>query len=200
VDNQLDLTFTGTSNSIKELIIEQYAAKISGPATTIYMAGDSTMQSYSDLFAPQQGWGEQFGRYFSSEVVVKNHAIGGRSSKSFLFDGRLDNILQEIRPGDFFFISFGHNDASAGIPERYASPADYKMYLKRYIDGAKQRGATPIILTPVGRRDFNQASQQFNVSFPDYVNAAIEVAEQNDVQLIDLSRLSIAFYNEVGLA
>src|SRR5690606_5145998 len=95
---------------------------------------------------------------------------------------------------------FGHNDASAGIPDRYASPEDYKMYLKRYIDGAKQRGATPIVLTPVGRRDFNTVTQQFNVSFPEYVNAAREVAEQNDVQLIDLSSLSIAFYDEVGLA
>src|SRR5690606_7948702 len=200
VDNQLEFTFTGTANSIKEMVIEKYPAKAAGSAVTIYMAGDSTMQSYSDMFAPQQGWGEQFGRYFSSEVVVKNHAIGGRGSKSFLFDGRLDNILHEIKPGDYFFISFGHNDASAGIPDRYASPEDYKMYLKRYIDGAKQRGATPIVLTPVGRRDFNNVTQQFNVSFPEYVNAAREVAEQNDVQLIDLSSLSIAFYDEVGLA
>ncbi|HIW31950.1 MAG TPA: hypothetical protein IAA29_04100, partial [Candidatus Paenibacillus intestinavium] len=200
VDNQLEFIFTGTSNNIQEILIEKYPAKTTGPATTIYMAGDSTMQSYSEMFAPQQGWGEKFNRYFSSEVVVKNHAIGGRSSKSFLVDGRLDNILQEIKPGDFFFISFGHNDASAGIPDRYASPNDYKMYLKRYIDGAKQRGATPILLTPVGRRDFNLKTQQFNVSFTDYVNAAIEVAEQNDVQLIDLSRISVAFYNQVGLA
>src|SRR5690606_15320439 len=169
VDNQLEFTFTGIANSIKEMVIEKYPAKAAGSAVTIYMAGDSTMQSYSDMFAPQQGWGEQFGRYFSSEVVVKNHAIGGRSSKSFLFDGRLDNILHEIKPGDYFFISFGHNDASAGIPDRYASPEDYKMYLKRYIDGAKQRGATPIVLTPVGRRDYNTVTQQFNVSFPEYV-------------------------------
>lgn len=200
VDNLLDFTFTGTANNVKEIVIEKYPAKTAGLATTIYMAGDSTMQSYSSQFAPQQGWGQKFGLFFTEDVVVKNYAIGGRSSKSFLFDGRLDNILQEIKPGDYFFISFGHNDASAAIPERYASPTDYKMYLKRYIDGAKQRGATPILLTPVGRRDYNIATQKFNASFGDYVQAAKEAAEQNDVQLIDLSQLSIAYFNKIGFA
>ncbi|MCR2803920.1 GDSL-type esterase/lipase family protein [Paenibacillus sp. SCIV0701] len=158
------------------------------------------MQSYSEMQAPQQGWGQQFGRYFADGVVVENHSIGGRSSKSFMVDGRLDTVLREIKPGDFFFISFGHNDASAGIPERYASPADYKTYLARYVNGARQRGATPVLLTPVGRRDFNLVTQEFNVSFPDYVAAAKEVAAELEVALIDLSQLSIAHYNKVGLA
>nr|WP_229675702.1 rhamnogalacturonan acetylesterase [Saccharibacillus kuerlensis] len=158
------------------------------------------MQSYSESQAPQQGWGQQFGRYFSNGAVVVNNAIGGRSSKSFMVDGRLDTILQRIKPGDFFFISFGHNDASAGIPDRYASPADYKTYLARYVNGAKQRGATPVLLTPVGRRDFNTTTQQFNVSFPEYVQAAKEVAAELDVPLIDLSQLSVAYYDLIGNA
>lgn len=200
VDGQLEFIFSGTAIDVREIIIEKYQAKTAGAATTIYMAGDSTMQSYSAMQAPQEGWGQQFGRYFSNGVVVRNHSIGGRSSKSFMVDGRLDTVLREIRPGDFFFISFGHNDASAGIPERYASPADYKTYLARYVNGAKQRGATPVLLTPVGRRDFNLVTQEFNVSFPEYAAAAKEVAEELDVALIDLSQLSIAHYNKVGLA
>jgi lysophospholipase L1-like esterase len=200
VDGQLDFDFTGTAIDVQELAIDQYPAKTAGAATTVYMAGDSTMQSYSAMQAPQEGWGQQFGRYFASGVVVDNHSIGGRSSKSFMVDGRLDTILRAIKPGDYFFISFGHNDASAGIPERYASPADYKTYLGRYIDGAKQRGANPVLLTPVGRRDFNAMTQEFNVSFPEYVNAAKEVAAEKQVPLIDLSALSIARYNQIGLA
>nr|WP_254438645.1 rhamnogalacturonan acetylesterase [Paenibacillus sp. DCT19] len=148
--------------------------------------------------APQEGWGQQFGRYFSNGAVIVNDAIGGRSSKSFMVDGRLDTILQRIKPGDFFFISFGHNDASAGIPDRYASPEDYKIYLSRYVNGAKQRGATPVLLTPVGRRDFNTLTQEFNVSFPAYVQAAKEVAQELNVPLIDLSKLSITYYNKIG--
>ncbi|RIX59517.1 hypothetical protein D3P08_05065 [Paenibacillus nanensis] len=200
VDGQLEFIFSGTAIHVQELIIEKYPAKSPGASATIYMAGDSTMQSYSEMQAPQQGWGQQFGRYFANGVVVRNHSIGGRSSKSFMVDGRLDTILREIKPGDFFFISFGHNDASAGIPERYASPEDYKTYLARYVNGARQRGAEPVLLTPVGRRDFNLITQEFNVSFPEYVEAAKQVAEALDVQLIDLSRLSIAHYNKVGLA
>lgn len=200
VDGQLEFNFSGTAIHVQEIIIEKYPEKAPGVSTTIYMAGDSTMQSYSAMQAPQQGWGQQFGRYFADGVVVENHSIGGRSSKSFMVDGRLDTVLREIKPGDFFFISFGHNDASAGIPERYASPEDYKTYLARYVNGAKQRGATPVLLTPVGRRDFNLITQEFNVSFPEYVQAAKEVAEELDVQLIDLSQLSIAHYNKVGLA
>ncbi|WP_416295851.1 GDSL-type esterase/lipase family protein [Paenibacillus illinoisensis] len=200
VDGQLDFLFTGTAIDIQDIIIEKYPDKSAGAATTIYMAGDSTMQSYSEMQAPQEGWGQQFGRYFSNGAVIVNDAIGGRSSKSFMVDGRLDTILQRIKPGDFFFISFGHNDASAGIPDRYASPEDYKIYLARYVNGAKQRGATPVLLTPVGRRDFNTVTQEFNVSFPAYVQAAKEVAEELDVPLIDLSKLSIAYYDKIGNA
>lgn len=200
VDGQLEFIFSGTAIDVQEIIIAKYPEKVQGPATTIYMAGDSTMQSYSSIQAPQEGWGQQFSRFFANGAVVQNDAIGGRSSKSFMVDGRLDTILQRIKPGDFFFISFGHNDASAGIPDRYASPEDYKIYLARYVNGAKQRGATPVLLTPVGRRDFNTITQAFNVSFPEYVQAAKEVAEELNVPLIDLSQLSIAYYDQIGLA
>lgn len=198
VDGQLDFLFTGTAIVVQDIIIEKYPDKAPGAATTIYMAGDSTMQSYSEMQAPQEGWGQQFGQYFSNGAVIVNNAIGGRSSKSFMVDGRLDTILQRIKPGDFFFISFGHNDASIGIPDRYASPEDYKTYLARYVNGARQRGATPVLLTPVGRRDFNTVTQEFNVSFPAYVEACIEVAKELDVPLIDLSKLSIAYYDQIG--
>ncbi|MEK8213956.1 rhamnogalacturonan lyase family protein [Paenibacillus sp. FSL L8-0463] len=200
VDGQLEFIFSGTAIDVQEIIIEKYPEKSPGAATTIYLAGDSTMQSYSALQAPQEGWGQQFGRYFSKGVVVQNDAIGGRSSKSFMVDGRLDTILERIKPGDFFFISFGHNDASAGIPDRYAAPADYKTYLARYVKGARQRGATPVLLTPVGRRDFNTITQEFNVSFPEYVKAAKEVAEELGAPLIDLSQLSVTYYDKIGLS
>lgn len=200
VDGQLEFVFSGTAIDLREIKIERHPALSPGAGTTIYMAGDSTMQSYSEPQAPQQGWGQAFGRYFAEGVAVQNHAIGGRSSKSFLADGRLDTVLRQIKPGDYFFISFGHNDASAGIPDRYASPEDYKTYLARYVEGARQRGATPVLLTPVGRRDFNTITQEFNVSFPEYVQASKEVAEALEVPLVDLSALSVERYDLLGPA
>ncbi|MGP3782905.1 GDSL-type esterase/lipase family protein [Paenibacillus sp. 1A_MP2] len=139
-----------------------------------------------------------FPSFFSDAVDIKNHSIGGRSSKSFIFEGRLDEILRLIRPGDYLFVQFGHNDATISVPDRYASPADYKNYLKTYIDGVQQRGATPILVTPMGRRDFNADTGKFNVSFPEYVQAMKEVASEKNVKLIDLSALSIAYYDSIG--
>jgi lysophospholipase L1-like esterase len=138
-------------------------------------------------------------RYVADDVTVANHAIGGRSSRSFVEQGRLDAILDVIRPGDYLFVQFGHNDASASIPERYTPPADYKEYLRNdYIAGARARGATPVILTPVSRRAFDAATGRFHVSFPEYVQAATEVAQEEGVPLIDLSASSRAYLDSIG--
>lgn len=198
VDGQMNLVFSGTAANINALVITKQAEREAGSKPAVYLAGDSTMQTYNSYWEPQAGWGQMFPSFFSDAVEIKNHSIGGRSSKSFIFQGRLDEILRTIRPGDYLFVQFGHNDATISVPDRYASPADYKMYLKTYIDGVQQRGATPILVTPMGRRDFNASTGKFNVSFPEYVQAAKEVASENNVKLIDLSQLSIEYYDSIG--
>ncbi|WP_319005783.1 OmpL47-type beta-barrel domain-containing protein [Metabacillus niabensis] len=198
VDGQLTFEFTGTTPKINGLIITQLAERVPGETPTVYLAGDSTVQTYDEYWKPEAGWGQMIPRFFNESVLFDNHAIGGRSSKSFIFEGRLDNILTEIRPDDFFLIQFGHNDATISRPERYASVPDYKNYLKTYINGARQRGAEPILVTPVGRRDFNAETGIFNVSFPDYVQGMKEVAEELDVELVDLSTLSREYYDTIG--
>lgn len=84
---------------------------------------------------------------FHGDVRFDNRAIGGRSSKTFITEGRLDEILRSIVPGDYLLIQFGHNDATISRPDRYASPEDYKGYLKTYVLGTRERGATPILIT-----------------------------------------------------
>ena len=86
-------------------------------------------------------------------------------------------------------VQFGHNDATMGVDDRYASPADYKEYLRTYVNGTRQRGATPVLVTPVGRRDFDEATGKFNVSFPEYVDKMKELAAEENVALVDLSAL-----------
>ncbi|WP_432104163.1 GDSL-type esterase/lipase family protein [Streptomyces sp. bgisy091] len=166
---------------------------------TVYLAGDSTMQTYDPYWVPQAGWGQELGRYLSDDVTVENHAIGGRSSRTFVEEGRLDAILDKIEPGDYLFVQFGHNDASVSRPERYTSPADYKEFLRNdYIEGARERGATPVVVTPVSRRSYNSTTGEFNVSFPEYVEAAKAVAAEEDVPLVDLSASSRAYLNTIG--
>ncbi|MDR7382118.1 RICIN domain-containing protein [Promicromonospora iranensis] len=165
---------------------------------TIYIASDSTAQTYSSGYYPQMGWGQKLANYFDANTTVANHAIGGRSSRSFIEQGRLDTILGAIQPGDYLFVQFGHNDASSGNPERYTSPADYKRYLRdSYMAGATARGATPVLITPVSRRDYD-SNGQFRVSFPDYVNKVYELVDETGVAMIDLSARSRAYLNSIG--
>ncbi|WP_051251469.1 fibronectin type III domain-containing protein [Paenibacillus harenae] len=198
VDGQLNLEFTGSAPKINALVIMKQQPRLSGELPTVYIAGDSTVQTYDPYWEPEAGWGQMLPRFFGTEVAFKNHAIGGRSSKSFILEGRLDEILRTIRPGDYFLVQFGHNDATKSVPERYASPSDYKNYLKTYVNGARQRGATPILVTPMGRRDFNAETGKFNVSFPEYVQAMKEVASELNTELVDLSTLSVAYYDSIG--
>ncbi|HTG69770.1 MAG TPA: SGNH/GDSL hydrolase family protein [Candidatus Udaeobacter sp.] len=200
VDGQLNLEFTGTAPKINALVITKKAERTAGELPTVYIAGDSTVQTYDPYWLPQAGWGQMIPNFFSDNVIFKNHAIGGRSTKNFISEGRLDEVLRAIKPGDYFLVQFGHNDATISVPDRYAAPADYKNYLKTYINGARQRGATPILVTPMGRRSFNADTGKFNVSFPEYVQAMKEVAQEFDVDLVDLSTLSISYYDSIGPA
>ncbi|RDG36818.1 rhamnogalacturonan acetylesterase [Streptomyces corynorhini] len=166
---------------------------------TLYIASDSTAQTYNSGYYPQAGWGQTLAPFFTSSITVANHAIGGRSSRSFIEQGRLAVIHQAIRPGDYLFVQFGHNDATTTNPERYTSPADYKEYLRNdYIRATRARGATPVVVTPVSRRSYNASTGQFNVSFPAYVDAAKAVAAEEGAPLVDLSALSRAYLNGIG--
>ncbi|MCC3762818.1 cellulose binding domain-containing protein [Glycomyces sp. TRM65418] len=166
---------------------------------TVYLASDSTVQTYDPYWEPQAGWGQVIDRYFDENVTVANHAIGGRSSRSFVEQGRLDAILNEIQPGDYLFVQFGHNDATASVPERYTPPDDYKTYLRdHYIAGAVEKGAIPVLVTPVSRRSFNAETGEFNTSFPEYVQKVYELHEETGVAMVDLSASSRAYLNEIG--
>ncbi|WP_430645231.1 fibronectin type III domain-containing protein [Agromyces sp. GXS1127] len=199
VDGRLTLEVTGDAAAINSLVITRQAERLAGAEPTIFVAGDSTVQTYDPIaWAPQAGWGQMLDRFLADDVAVANHAIGGRSSKNFISQGRLDEILRGIRPDDYLFVQFGHNDATQGVDDRYASPEDYKEYLRVYVEGARQRGATPVLVTPVSRRSFDPETGIFNVSFPEYVAKMTELAVEEDVLLVDLSASSRAYLNEIG--
>ncbi|GAA5196091.1 hypothetical protein GCM10025773_03460 [Microbacterium jejuense] len=199
VDGTLTLVFGGDVPVVNALTITRLPDRVAGAIPTAYIAGDSTVQTYDPIaYAPQAGWGQMIDRFFASDVAFSNQAIGGRSSKNFISQGRLDDILRAVRPGDYLMVQFGHNDATQGVDDRYASPADYKEYLRVYVDGARQRGATPILVTPVSRRSFNADTGLFNVSFPEYVDKMKELAAEEDVLLVDLSASSRAYLDQIG--
>lgn len=199
VDGRLTLQVTGDAAALNSLTITRQAPRLAGAEPTVYLAGDSTVQTYDPIaWAPQAGWGQMIDRFLGDGVNVANHAIGGRSSKNFISQGRLDEILRSVRPGDYLFVQFGHNDATQGVDDRYASPADYKEYLRVYVDGVRQRGGTPVLVTPVSRRSFDATTGLFNVSFPEYVAKMTELAAEEGVLLVDLSASSRAYLDEIG--
>lgn len=199
VDGRLTFEVTGDAAALNALTITRQAPRVAGAEATVYLAGDSTVQTYDPIaWAPQAGWGQMIDRFFADDVNFANHAIGGRSSKNFISQGRLDEVLRAVRPGDYLMVQFGHNDATQGVDDRYASPADYKEYLRVYVEGVRQRGGTPVLVTPVSRRSFDAATGLFNVSFPEYVAKMTELATEEDVLLVDLSASSRAYLNEIG--
>jgi len=168
--------------------------------TTIFTVGDSLVQTYTEDYAPMTGWGQMLPIYFNeAHVVVKNHAIGGRSSGSFLREGRFDKVLQDLQPGDYVLIEFGHNDATWNKPERYVPVLDFKANLtKHYIAATRQCGGIPILITLVNRNDYDPNTGKFNVSFPEYVQATREVAAETAAPLIDLNAMTVEYFDRLN--
>ncbi|MES2317085.1 MAG: SGNH/GDSL hydrolase family protein [Pseudomonadota bacterium] len=175
---------------------------ISGPqaaaAPVVYLAGDSTVMTNGANTYPQQGWGGRIRDYFTTGVAFSNRAVGGRSSKSFIDEGRLASILGVIKPGDYLFVQFGHNDVYSD-PKLHTDPfTTYKTYLALYIDQARQYGAIPVLVTPVGRQRYDSTGKFIN-DFVDRTTAMKQLASEKNVPLIDLNAKSISFYNGVGV-
>lgn len=166
------------------------------PATRVFIASDSTAQDYAADRYPQSGWGTMLRCAFGREVTVENRAMGGRSTKTFIGEGRLDGIARDIGPGDTLLIQFGHNDANEARPERFTSVGDYGANLRRFVAAAREHGAQPVLLTPVTRRSFDGA--HVRPSFPAYSDATRTIAAETRTPLIDLDRLSARWVERAG--
>ena len=175
-----------------------FQAKCQASPHRIFIAADSTAATYGPERAPQAGWGQALQSWLDeSQWQVRNHAIGGRSTRSFINEGRLDAIEKELQPGDVLLIQFGHNDAKQEDPTRYTDPdSDYQQFLSRYIATARGKGATPVLITPVARLlyDFGALLDTHGR----YTQAMKHVAEQQQVQLIDLNASSMAWIRALG--
>ncbi len=170
---------------------------MSNESIRIFLAADSTVQNYDVSEKNQGGWGEFLQTFLNKDVKVVNHAIGGRSSKTFIEEGRLLGILKEIEAGDYLFIQMGHNDSTISKPERYTEPfKSYKQYLKMYVEGARNNQALPVLITPPARLHVEDG--KFINDFPDYCAAMKEVAAEERVTLIDLMERSLSLLDTIG--
>ena len=181
------------------LLLALAASARAAEPPTIHLAGDSTMAIKRAEKRPETGWGEFLAEQFASgAIVVDNRAMNGRSTRTFIAEGRWSALLEATRPGDIVLIQFGHNDQSIDKPDRYTPPADYVRNLGRFVADVRARNATPVLLTPVARRRFDEEGRMVasHGEYPDLVRA---LAAREHVALIDMERRSSAVLQEAGV-
>lgn len=165
----------------------------------IFMIGDSTMADKPLDDNPERGWGQMFPLFLDPGVTVKNYAVNGRSTKSFIDEHRWDSVVAQLRSGDWVVIQFGHNDSKKNSPDRYAAPKGaYKENLIRFIKETRAKGANPLLVTPVMRRSFDDKGV-FVDSHGEYPGVVREVAAAYNVPLVDLHKSSQALIEQHGV-
>lgn len=163
----------------------------------IFIAGDSTAESNVNSESVACGWGHVLNEYFNESVYIDNRAKGGRSTKSFIEEKLLNEIIEDSHPGDYMFVQFGHNDKKEG--DRRTEPfTTYAQNLRLFIERAEMAEVYPVLLTPIHRRKFDDNGVLVN-THGDYPAAMRMVAAELNVPLIDMSEISENLLNKLGV-
>ncbi len=165
---------------------------------SIHLIGDSTMADKPLDDNPERGWGQLFPLFFTQDVEIINYARNGRSTKSFIDQGLWNNVLKNLKPGDYVLIQFGHNDAKISDTTRYAEAhTAYRANLIKFVQETRSKGANPILITPVNRRKFSAAGE-FIDQHGDYPVVVRELSKELDVPLLDLHARSLELFRKLG--
>lgn len=200
-------------------VLLSMAFNVQEDVVKVYLIGDSTMADYADNYEegkdymktryPMTGWGQVFQGYMSADsikdidfitsdsVVVDDRARGGRSTRTFFQEGRWRSVYENLKENDVVIMQFGHNDAAETKTERYVDIEGYKEFLRLYVSQTLQRGAIPIVLTPVAR-NYPWKEGQLGNEHGEYPEAAKAVAAEFQVPLIDLNQLSMNAFSKKG--
>jgi lysophospholipase L1-like esterase len=167
-------------------------------AQSIFIAGDSTAQTYTQARYPQSGWGQYLACGLTPGAKVINRAIAARSTRTFIAENRWDSLMAEVRPGDTVLIQFAHNDATRTKPERFADPATtFHDNLLRFVWETRGRQAVPVLVTPVIRRSIWEDGKA-HADFAEWSAVTRAVAAQTNTPLIDLENSSRELVDSFG--
>ncbi len=217
---EVDETVREGTVYLKELEIEPEQQRSRREIPRVFLVSDSTVQSYERLFYPQTGWGQMLHQFFAGDeeyreypaehcdyaqgrtyelpgLVIENRSIGGRSAKSFYEEGKLDQILEIICPGDYMFVQFAHNDSTAIRPNRYITAEDFPSFLQIYADACEKRDVQLVFVTPVTMRVLQEDGTN-QLCFAEYREQMIKLAHEKKIPLLDLSKRSNDYLNEIG--
>lgn len=163
----------------------------------IWMIGDSTMANKKSEVAPETGWGMVLQGFFNEEIKVHNHAVNGRSSKSFMSEGRWKSVYDSLKPGDYVIIQFGHNDEKTDSVRHTEPFTTYKQQMKTYIDQARSKEAIPVICSPIVRRHFDAAGNLID-THGYYIKAAREIAAETNTPFVDMEAKTRKLVADLG--
>jgi lysophospholipase L1-like esterase len=172
-------------------------AQLQNRPVHIFMIGDSTMADKDPKAEPERGWGQALQALFDDTVKVSNHAANGRSSKSFIDEGRWQIVLNSLQAGDYAIIQFGHNDQKPDEARHTDPYATYKRNLEKYVTDTRARGAFPILCTSIVRRKFDETGVLVD-THGEYPDAVRQTAKELNVPLLDLQRRTKNLISELG--
>lgn len=166
--------------------------------STVHYIGDSTVARNNIRSYPQTGMSQGLALYLKECVTIVSYAKNGRSTKSFLDEGRFGPVERAMKPGDFLLIQFGHNDEKPDEARHTDPDTTFQDNLRLFIRGAKDKGAYPVLITPIGRRLFDEAGNYLPGSHGAYPAAIKKVGEETGVPVIDLTAATEAFLARLG--
>ncbi|PTN05917.1 rhamnogalacturonan acetylesterase [Mangrovibacterium marinum] len=188
-DNNLCLEFNGSRPSVSSIVIEE-----ANDLPVIFLAGNSTVTDQRN--EPWASWGQMLPRFLSPEVVVANHAESGLTLISFKYQNRLKRIISVMKPGDYLFVEFAHNDQKPG--SCHVEPfTTYQDELRYFINEARKKGGIPVLVTSTNRRKFDESGKLVN-TLGYYPEAMRQLAKEENVKLIDLNAMTKTLYEAYG--
>lgn len=189
-DDKLTIEFNGAAPAVTSMVIEEAAPE----TITVFLSGDSTVVDQDE--EPWNSWGQMLTNFFDTGVSVANYAESGQSAASSISSLRLAKIASQIKEGDYLFIQFGHNDMKRK-GEGVGPYTSYTEELKRFVQTARDAGATPVLITSMHRRSFDENGKVRN-TFGEYTDAVRKLAADENIALIDLNNMSAPFYEALG--
>lgn len=188
-DDKLTIEINGDAPACSSIRIEPADASV----TTVYLCGNSTVVDQDR--EPWASWGQMVTNWFTDKVAVANYAESGETANSFIAQNRLKKIVSNLKEGDYVLVEFGHNDQK----EKSSGSGAYFNFayaLKKFVDEARAKGATPVFVTPTQRRQFDGTT--IKETHADYPEAMRFVAQKLDVKLIELHDMTRTFFETLG--
>jgi len=164
---------------------------------SIWMVGDSTMAAKKAERYPESGWGVALADYVTGKAKVHNHAASGRSTLSFIAEGRWKKVCDSVQKGDYVVIQFGHNDEKPDEKLHTEAFGTFKTNIKKFIDETREKGAIPVVCSSIVRRHFDKFGKLVD-THGDYIKAAKEIAAETKTIYIDMEGLTRKMVSEMG--